>query len=345
MRSGWTIPVIVGIAREVKAGERRVGLGPDEVRSLVAAGHEVRVQSRAGSGVGIDDGTYAAAGARIVDASHAWRADLVVKVKELQDEEIERVPAGRSVFGFQHLAGEPERTRAIAAGGHTAIAWEMMRDASGFFPLLAPMSVIAGRMAIDVAREHLERPLRRVVILGAGHAGGAAAEAARAAGAEVVVLRRANSTPHAIENAVLAADLVVGAVFVPGEPTPKLLPRSLVRRMTRGAMIVDISIEEGGIAETSRPTSHANPVYVEEGVIHYAVGNMPAARPAESAEALWRAALPFVSEMAARGIGPALRDNGALRSGLLLWRGRANHEGIAAEAGLPYAPPEPDELE
>lgn len=337
--------MIVGIPREVKPGERRVGLGPREAGALAAAGHEVRVESGAGAGVGIADNVYAAAGARIVEASQAWSAALVVKVKELQDAEIERIPSGRTLFGFQHLAGEPARTRAIAAGGHTAIAWEMMRDARDYFPLLAPMSVIAGGMSIDVAREHLERPLRRVVVLGAGHAGGAAAEAARAAGAEVIVLRRANATAEAVEKAVIGADLVVGAVFVPGEPTPKLLPRALVRRMPRGSMIVDISIEEGGVAETSRPTSHADPVYVEEGVIHYAVGNMPAARPAQSAAALWQAALPFVSEMAARGIGPALRDNGALRSGLLLWRGRASHEGIAAEAGLPYAPPEPDELE
>lgn len=337
--------MIVGIPREVKPGERRVGLGPDEARQLVAAGHEVRVERGAGSGVDIDDASYAAAGARIVDASQAWSSDLVVKVKELQPAEIERIPRRRALFGFQHLAGEPERTRAIAAGEHTVIAWEMMREASGFFPLLAPMSVIAGRMSIDVARAHLERPLRRVLVLGAGHAGTAAAEAARAAGADVTVLRRANATPAAVEKAVLAADLVVGAVFVPGEATPKLLPRALVRRMQPGAMIVDISIEEGGIGETSRATSHAQPVYVEEGVIHYAVGNMPAARPRESAAALWRAALPFVGEMAARGIGPALRDNGTLRSGLLLWRGRANREGIAAEAGLPYAPPTSDELQ
>jgi alanine dehydrogenase len=261
-----------------------------------------------------------------------------VKVKELQDEEIARRRTRRTIFGFHHLAGEPDRTRALAARGDTAIAFEMVRDAHGHFPLLAPMSAIAGRMSIDVAREHLRRVPREVLVLGAGHAGGAAAEAAREAGAHVTVLRRASATPEAVEAAAMRADLVVGAVFAAGSPTPKLLPRALVRRMRAGSMIVDISIEEGGVAETSRPTSHADAVYTEEGVIHYAVGNMPAARPAESAAAIWQAAGPFVEEMAAKGIGPALRDNEALRAGVLLWLGRLNHAAIAAEAGLPFDP-------
>jgi len=200
------------------------------------------------------------------------------------------------------------------------------------------MSVIAGRMSMDVAREHLGAAPRRVVVLGAGHAGAAAARAARDAGADVTVLRRSNATPEALERAVTQADLVVAAVFVPGAPTPKLLPRALVRRMRRGAMIVDISIEEGGVAETSRATSHAEPVYVEEGVLHYAVGNMPAARPKEAAAALWAAALPYVSEMAQKGIARALSDNEDLRAGVLLWHGRPNHAGIAAEAGLAFTP-------
>jgi alanine dehydrogenase len=337
--------MIVGIVREVKSGERRVALGAEEVRRLAAAGHEVRVEAGAGGGVGIDDASYAAAGARIADAASAWSADLVVKVKELQDEEIAARPAGRTIFSFHHLAGEPDRTRALAARGDTAIAFEMVRDASGFFPLLAPMSAIAGRMSIEVAREHLGRMPRDVVVLGAGHAGGAAAEAARAAGANVTVLRRATATPEAVEAAVRRADLVVGAVFAPGAPTPMLLPRMLVQRMRRGAMIVDISIEEGGVAQTSRPTTHAQPVYVEEGVIHYAVGNMPAARPVESAAAIWKAAIAFVEEMAAKGIGRAMRDNGTLRAGVLVWRGRLNHAGIAAEAGLPFDPLRTQDLE
>lgn len=330
--------MIVGVPREVKEGERRVGLGPDEVRRLAAIGREVRVERGAGMGVGIEDARYEEAGARLVDAALAWSSDLIVKVKELQDEELERLPRRRALFGFQHLPREPQRTRALVAREATAIAFEMVRDARGRFPLLAPMSAIAGRMAIDVARERLGRMPGSVVVLGAGHAGQAAAQAAAAAGARVTVLRRANASREAIERAVLEADLVVGAVFVPASPTPKLLPRSLVRRMRPGSMIVDISIDAGGVAETSRATTHAEPTYVEEGVIHYAVANMPAARPAEGAAALWRAALPFVEEMAVKGIAAAVRDNEALRAGVLLWQGRVSHAGIAAEAGVACAP-------
>ncbi len=349
--------MIVGVPREVKEGERRVGLGPHEVSLLAQAGHDLRVETRAGEGLGIEDAAYRDRGARIVDAKQAWEADLVVKVKELQDADFAHLPHGRCVFGYQHLPQEPDRTRALAARGTTAIAFEMVRDAEGGFPLLAPMSAIAGRMAIDVAREHQGHMPARVLVLGAGHAGFNAARAAQAAGAEVLLLTRSESscgrarlqgfqaaiaTPQSIERAALAADLVVGAVFVPASPTPKLLPRSLVRRMKRGAMIVDISIDAGGVAETSRPTTHGDPVYVEEGVFHYAVANMPAAQPREAAAALWMAAMPFVQEMAAKGIGRAVRDNGALRAGVLLWRGRVSHEGIAAEAGLPFEPLDPD---
>lgn len=337
--------MIIGVPREVKPGERRVALGPTQVRALHADGHEVRVERGAGDGVGETDDAYLEAGAFVVGRDAAWSADLVVKVKELQDEEIEHRPWGRTVFGFHHLAGEPERARALAARGDTAIAFEMLHEANGFYPLLAPMSVIAGRMSLDVAREHLRRDPAHVVVLGAGHAGTAAADAARAAGAQVTVLRRANATPETIEQAISGADLVVGAVFVAGSPTPKLLPRSIVRRMRPGSMIIDISIEEGGVAETSRPTTHEDPVYLDEGVIHYAVGNMPAVRPHEAARALCGAALPFVSEMARKGIAHAMRDNETLRSGVLLWRGRVNHAGIAAEAGLAFDPLRIQDLE
>ena len=345
--------MIVGVPREVKEGERRVGLGPESVQALASRGHDVRIERGAGAGIGIADDAYAAAGARLVDAAGAWSADLVVKVKELQEAELASLPQGRAVFGFQHLPGEPQRTRALAARGATAIAFEMVRDERGEFPLLAPMSVIAGRMAIGVARDILPAAPRRVLVLGAGHAGLAAAHAATAGGAEVVVLTRSGvsiaaarregltadpATAANIEAAALQADLVVGAVFVPAARTPKLLPRSLVRRMRPGAMIVDISIDAGGVAETSRPTTHADPAYVEEGVVHYCVGNMPAARPRESAAALWEAALPFVQEMCERGIAIAVRDNGALRCGVLTWRGRVVHEGLAHEAGLAFTP-------
>ncbi|HET7404059.1 MAG TPA: NAD(P)-binding domain-containing protein [Usitatibacter sp.] len=351
--------MIVGVPREVKDGEHRVGLGVQGVRDLAGRGHEIRIERGAGAGIGIADEAYAAAGARLVDAAAAWQSELVVKVKELQESELATLPEGRVVFGFQHLPGEPQRTRALAARGTTAIAFEMVRDERGDFPLLAPMSVIAGRMAIDVARAILPAPPRRVLVLGAGHAGLAAARAAVASGAEVVVLTRSGASIMAarreglaadaatatnIEAAALRADLIVGAVFVPAARTPKLLPRSLVRRMRRGAMIVDISIDAGGVAETSRPTTHADPTYVDEGVVHYCVANMPAARPRESAAALWDASLPFVRRMCERGIAHAVRDNGALRCGVLTWRGRVVHEGLAHEAGLAFTPLGPEDL-
>jgi len=328
--------VRIGVPRETKEGEARVGLIPRDVAALTAEGHEARVQSGAGARIAFDDDAYRAAGARIVSPAEAWQAELVVKVKELQDADFANVRGPQAIFGFHHLAGEPQRTRRLAAAGVTAIAFEMVRDASGTFPMLAPMSAIAGRMAIEVGTKHLGHAPVNVLVLGAGPAGSNAAGAARDAGASVTVLRRADATPQAIERAALEADLVVGAVFIAGERTPKLLPRSLVSRMRRGAVIVDVSIEEGGVAETSRPTTHAAPTFVEEGVIHYCVGNMPAAEPAAAADALSAAALPYVRELASKGIGRAVRDNPALRGGVLIWKGRVNHAGIAGEAGLPY---------
>ena len=343
----------LGLPRETKEGEKRVALLPAAVASLVNAGHSVVVETGAGRGIGQRDEAYAAAGASVVPVAEAWNAPLIVKVKELQDAELERLPPQRCIFAFHHLPGEPQRTRGLAARHATAIAFEMVRDARGGFPLLAPMSRIAGRLAIEVAARHQQTRPGKVLVLGAGHAGLAAAEAARSRGSQVTLLTRsvvsaqsahalgvasALATPEAIEQAALEADLVVGAVFIPATPTPKLLPRALVRRMKRGAMIVDISIDAGGVAETSRPTSHADPVYVEEGVLHYAVGNMPAEDPSAAAAAISEAVLPFVRELCDKGIASAVRESPALRSGVLLWRGGVNHPQIAAEARLPYTP-------
>jgi alanine dehydrogenase len=330
--------MIIGIPRETKEGERRVALLPAAVRALVEEGHDVQVETRAGAGVGVDDGAYRDAGAMLVTARDAWDAELVVKVKEVRDPELAHAPRDVAVFGFHHLTAAPERTRKLAAARVTAIAFEHVRDRAGRLPILAPMSRIAGRMALDVAGEHLGRIPQRVLVLGAGPAGSAAAEAARAAGAQVTVLRRATATPEAIEAFALEADLVVGAVFTPGAPTPKLLPRPLVARMKRDAMIVDICIEEGGVAETSRKTTHEAPVYVEEGVIHYCVGNMPAARPLEAAAGISEAVLPYVLDMARDGIEAALANDPGLAGAVLLWQGRVVDRALAAEAGLPYAP-------
>lgn len=350
----------IGIPRESKEGERRVALLPGAAGVLAAAGHPAHVEAGAGAGIGAGDGAYRQAGARIVSAADAWGADLVVKVKEVQDADWAALPHGAAIFSFHHLPGEPERTRALAARAVTAIAFEMLRDAEGGFPLLAPMSVIAGRMAVEAGARLLGRPPRGVLVLGAGHAGLAAARAAQALGGDVVVLTRSEHSRVAaglagfvarlasaaeIEREALRADLVVGAVFVPAQPTPKLLPRTLVARMRRGAVIADISIDAGGVAETSRPTTHAEPTFVEEGVIHYCVGNIPAAAPAEAAAALSAALLPHVAFIAARGLQAALREDAALRAATLLWRGRVNDPGIAAEARLPYTPVAAPDLE
>jgi alanine dehydrogenase len=326
--------------------------------------------------VGEDDAAYAAAGACVVPERDAWEADLVVKVKEIQPGEWERVAPGSTIFSFQHLVGESELTRALAARGVTAIAFEMVRDAAGGFPLLAPMSVLAGRLAILAGAHHLTIPgggrgvllaagasvePARVLVLGGGHAGTNAAQVACALGASVTVLTRSErtrdelwsrfdgrvaidlATPENLEVEVPSADLVVGAVFVPGAPTPRLLPRALVARMRPGSVIVDISIDAGGVAETSRPTTHDDPVFVAEGVVHYCVTNMPAAVPRAGSEALSAAVAPLAFALA-QGIPAALRGDAGLASGVLLWMGRGTHEGIASEAGLAFSPLVPADL-
>ncbi len=327
----------IAVAAETKPGERRVALVPADVALLTRDGHDVAVEGGAGARAGFADDDYRHAGARVVAAEAAWRAELVVKVKELQEQDLARTVAGQVVFGYHHLVGHPELTRKVLASGVTAIADEAVRDASGGFPLLAPMSIIAGRMALQVAARALGRSPEDVLVLGAGRAGNAAADAARAAGARVTQLRRGTATPEAVEAAAVHADLVVGAVFAAGERTPKLLPRSLVARMKRGAMIVDVSIEEGGVAETSRPTSHADPTYVEEGVIHYAVPNMPSATPREAAEAISAAVIPYARALAGKGIARALLDDAGLRGGVLVWNGRCTDRAIAREAGVACA--------
>lgn len=347
--------MIVGVPRETKEGERRVALLPVAVRTLVEKGHDVLVESRAAAGIGCSDDDYRDAGATLVTARDTWDAELVVKVKEAQDADLARMPRRVAIFSFHHLPGAPERVRALAGRDATAIAYEMVRDAHGEFPLLAPMSRIAGRMAVDIGLR-LSGPKgaasRRVLVLGAGHAGLAAAREARRTGADVSVLTRSErscdaarghgfdaelATEANIERHALEADLVVGAVFIAGEATPKLLPRTLVRRMKPGSAIADVSIDAGGVAETSRPTTHAEPSYVEEGIVHYCVANIPAANPAEAAAALSAAVLPYVADMADAGIAPALLANRELREAVLLWEGRVVHAGIAAEAGLPCA--------
>jgi alanine dehydrogenase len=264
------------------------------------------------------------------------------------------------VFGYQHLAGVPRMTRELAARRGSAIAFELVRDAHGQFPLLAPMSRLAGRMAVEAAARHLGTAPARVLVLGGGHAGQAAAAAARDAGAQVWLLTRSAATREAAERALgstvecgyaerdaierraLEADLVVGAVFIPGTPTPKLLPRALVARMRRGAMIADISIDAGGVAETSRPTTHGEPTFVAEGVVHYCVPNIPAADPVASVRALGEALLPFVRRLAGRGFEAAFASDAALAAGLCCGAAVRATRGSRAKPACPtltHSPP------
>jgi alanine dehydrogenase len=355
------IPLIVGIPRETKGGEGRIVLSPAAVACLVSDGHRVLFEAHAGEIAGHRDEAYADAGAAIASAGQAWDCELVVKVKEVQDADLPHLRRGATIFSFHHLPGEPERTRVLARHGMTALAFEMVRDANGGFPLLAPMSRIAGRMAIDagLALAPGARGAARCLVLGAGHAGLAAAQRARELGLAVTVLTRGErscdaaqalgfdagiATPSRVAQCALEADIVVGAVFVPATPTPKLLPRGLVRRMKRGAVIVDISIDAGGVAETSRPTTHEHPSYEEEGVVHYAVPNIPAASPREGSAALSEAVLPYARALAGRGIAAALREDACLLGAVLLWRGQVCEPGIAAEARLPYTSLSPSDL-
>lgn len=336
---------------ESKPGERRVALLPDAVAALVNAGNGVLIEAALGEGVGIPDGEYRAAGAEVTSVDGAWDAGLVVRVKELQQRDVAHLPRQATIFSFHQLPNEPHRTRLFAERLVTAIGFEQVRDGEGRYPLLTPMSSIAGRMAVEVALRVLGRAPRRVLILGAGAAGLAAARQATRDGAQTVVLTRSErsaagareqgfeaaiASADAIEREAVLADLVVGAVWNPGSPTPKLLPRSLVRRMRRGAMIADVCIDGGGVAETSRPTTHADPTYVDEGVVHYCVANIPAADPTAAAAALSAAVAPYVTSLARLGVAGALLADPGLRAGVLLWRGQVCQRGIAAEAGLPY---------
>ncbi|MBL8287081.1 MAG: alanine dehydrogenase [Rubrivivax sp.] len=365
----------IGVAKEIKPQENRAGLTPGAAHELVRHGHEVLVQAGTGAGIGCDDEAYRAAGARIVaDAAAVFgEAELVVKVKEPQPAEIALLKRGQVLFTYLHLAPDRAQTEGLLASGCTAIAYETITDAQGRLPLLAPMSEVAGRMAVQVGAVALQRPNGgrgvllggvpgvapgRVAILGGGVVGTEAAKMAVGLGAEVTVLDR--SLPRLrelddlfrgrvklvfasaleVEQAALAADLVVGAVLVPGAAAPKLLTRAQVARMLPGAVLVDVAIDQGGCFETSRPTTHAAPTYVVDGVVHYCVANMPGGVPRTSTWALNNATLPFTLQLAAKGWRRACRDDAHLRAGLNVHEGHLTHAAVAASLGLPLTAPE-----
>ena len=362
----------VGVPREITSEERRVALTPSGVAALVAHGHSVVVERGAGVGSSLPDGDYVAAGATLADADTVWAgAELVVKVKEPLPTEFAFLRPGLILFTYLHLAAHEALTRTLLERGVRAIGYETIQLDDGSLPLLAPMSEVAGRLAIQVGAWCLQattggrgvllsgvagvRP-GKVVILGAGIAGASACQAAVGLGARVSILdinptrlryvhdilgghvttvmsNRAN-----IEEEVVRADLVVGTVLIPGAKAPKLVPRTLVRSMRSGSAFVDVSIDQGGCAETSRPTSHADPIYVEEGVVHYCVTNMPGAVPNTATHALTNTTLSYVLALADHGFDAAIAADPTLRRGVNVADGAVRHPGVAAAFGLSLAP-------
>jgi len=361
----------IGIPRELKNHEYRVGLTPSSVAELSALGHEVWVESRAGAAIGFADPDYRAAGAHIATDGAALyeAAELIVKVKEPLAEERARLRPHHTLFTYLHLAPDRAQTDDLLASGATCIAYETVSDARGRLPLLAPMSEVAGRMAIQAGAHCLEKaqggrgvllggvpgvPAGKVAILGGGVVGSQALAMAVGLGAEVTVLDRdldvlrrldarygnriatLHATGAAVREQVLAADLVIGAVLIPGAAAPKLIGAEMVARMKPGAVLVDVAIDQGGCAETSHPTTHAEPTYVVDGVVHYCVANMPGAVARTSTLALNNATLPFVVALAEKGVRRALKEDPHLRDGLNLARGQLACASVAEAHGLPY---------
>ena len=358
----------IGVPREIKVQEYRVGLVPAGVRELTQAGHEVWVESQAGAGIGVADLQYQAAGARIVPgASEVFaNAELIVKVKEPQPDEYRRLRTGQTLFTYLHLAADAAQARGLMDAGATAIAYETVTAPDGSLPLLMPMSEVAGRMAVQVAANCLQKhqggpgillggvagvPAARVLVLGGGVAGTHAIEMAVGLRADVTVIdrsvkrlrelaaqfgsqiRTAYATSEAIGQLAVQADVIIGAVLVPGAAAPKLITRAMLRQLKPGTVLVDIAIDQGGCFETSHPTTHADPTYFVDGIQHYCVANMPGAVPRTSTLALTNATLPFVRELADRGIDAALAANPHLRAGLNVQAGRIVHPAVLQALG------------
>jgi len=363
----------IGIPTEVKNHEYRVAATPEGVRELTHAGHAVIVQAGAGLGSAIHDEQYVAAGASIAPDADAvfGGADLIVKVKEPQPEEYERFRADHFLFTYLHLAADATLTSFLVERGVRAIAYETVQTPDGRLPLLAPMSEIAGRMAPQEGAKYLERPSggrgvlmggasgvrpALVVVLGGGMAGWNAAEIAAGMQAEVVVvdknverlreidriwrgrIQTVMSSRLAVERLVLDADLVIGAVLVPGAKAPHLVTAEMVKEMRSGAVMVDISIDQGGCFETSHVTTHAEPTYVVDSVVHYAVGNMPGAVPRTSTYALTNVTLPYLLALATDGADAAIRDDPALALGVNTWDGKLTNRGVADATGVAFTP-------
>jgi alanine dehydrogenase len=362
----------VGVPKEIKIHEYRVGLTPGAVREYVAAGHSVVVETNAGAGIGASDEVYRKAGAVIADSAAEVfaTADMIVKVKEPQAREWSQLREGQILFTYLHLAPDPVQAKGLMASGCTAIAYETVTDAKGGLPLLAPMSEVAGRLSIEAAGAALKRSAggrgvllggvpgvvpARVVVIGGGVVGTHAARMAVGLGAEVTVLDRSIPrlreldelfagrirtrfpTTEAIEQEVFAADAVIGAVLVPGASAPKLVTRNMLKSMQPGSVLVDVAIDQGGCFETSHATTHADPTFEVDGIIHYCVANMPGAVPVTSSQALNNATLPFGLALASKGFA-AVTQNPHLRAGLNVYRGRIANKAVAESLGLSCTP-------
>ena len=365
--------MLIGVTREIKNHEYRVGLTPGSVRELVQHGHTVLVESGAGRGSGMHDADYLQADADIAaSATEVFkRAEMIIKVKEPQSGECGQLRPDQILFTYLHLAPDPEQTQALIDSGVTAIAYETVTDHQGALPLLAPMSEVAGRLSIQAGAHCLEMAQggagvllggvpgvapAKVLILGGGVVGDHAAQMAIGLGADVSIFDRSldrlrhlsgkyagrakcvYSTQDRIEQWANQADLVIGAVLIPGATAPKLLTRAMLPKMKRGAVIVDVSIDQGGCFETSKPTTHQQPTYVVDDVIHYCVANMPGAVPRTSTFALNNATLPYVIALADKGLTRAVADDEGLANGLNIHRGQVTYSAVAEALGYPYRP-------
>ncbi|MBX9626095.1 MAG: alanine dehydrogenase [Gemmataceae bacterium] len=365
--------MIVGVPKEIKADEYRVSMTPSGVEDMARAGHRVLVETGAGTGSGIGDDQYAAAGAEIVAATaDVWRrADLIVKVKEPLPDEWPQMRPGQTVFTYFHFAADQKLTEAVIRSGVTAVAYETIRDAKGGLPLLTPMSEVAGRMSVQEGAKYLERPFdgrgillagvpgvapATVVVLGGGVVGANAARVAAGLGANVFILdvnldrlrylddvMPRNVTTLYSNRANLLdtlqwADLVIGAVLIPGAKAPHLVRREDLKRMPHRAVVIDVAIDQGGCLETSRPTSHARPTYIVEDIVHYCVTNMPGAVGRTSTYALTNVTLPYALQLANKGVDAAIRDNPGLAAGVNVKAGAVTNKAVADTFGLECVP-------
>lgn len=363
--------MLIGIPREIKNHEYRIGMTPAGVKELVQHGHQVVVERDGGAAIGFDDAAYRRAGAEIVESPQQVfeRADMIIKVKEPQPDECRMLRSGQTLFTYLHLAPDPEQARLLLESGATCIAYETVTSDGHGLPLLAPMSEVAGRMSVQAGAHNLEKAQggngmllggvpgvepAKVLVIGGGVVGINAARMAMGLGADVTLLDRSldrlkeldmhfggrlktvYSTADAVERHALEADLVIGAVLIPGAAAPKLISRELVSRMKPGAVMVDVAIDQGGCFETSQPTTHQEPTYVVDEVVHYCVANMPGGVARTSTIALTNATLPFALNLADKGVAGALRQDRHLLNGLNVHAGMVTHEAVATALGYEF---------